>query len=66
MSVMETLEMAAEKGVVCVTGAGGFIGSWVVKLLLSHNYVVHATARHLGNNVCVYIYRVAQITFFFK
>lgn len=55
MSVMETLEMAAEKGVVCVTGAGGFIGSWVVKLLLSHNYVVHATARHLGNNVCVYI-----------
>uniref|UniRef100_A0A0E0M2U7 NAD-dependent epimerase/dehydratase domain-containing protein n=1 Tax=Oryza punctata TaxID=4537 RepID=A0A0E0M2U7_ORYPU len=31
--------------VVCVTGAGGFIGSWLVKLLLSRGYAVHATVR---------------------
>ncbi|XP_024990237.1 cinnamoyl-CoA reductase 2-like [Cynara cardunculus var. scolymus] len=39
--------MAAEKGrVVCVTGAGGFIGSWLVKFLLSKNYTVHGTVRN--------------------
>ncbi|KAF6151106.1 hypothetical protein GIB67_010005 [Kingdonia uniflora] len=27
--------MAEEKGRVCVTGAGGYVGSWLVKLLLS-------------------------------
>ncbi|KAH7684383.1 Flavonol reductase/cinnamoyl-CoA reductase protein [Dioscorea alata] len=30
---------------VCVTGAGGFVASWLVKLLLSHGYHVHATVR---------------------
>uniref|UniRef100_A0A0E0B4Q7 NAD-dependent epimerase/dehydratase domain-containing protein n=1 Tax=Oryza glumipatula TaxID=40148 RepID=A0A0E0B4Q7_9ORYZ len=30
---------------VCVTGAGGFTGSWLVKLLLSRGYAVHATLR---------------------
>ncbi|KAG8049785.1 hypothetical protein GUJ93_ZPchr0009g1231 [Zizania palustris] len=30
---------------VCVTGAGGFIGSWLVKLLLSRGYAVHGTVR---------------------
>ena len=30
---------------VCVTGAGGFIGSWIVKLLLARGYAVHATVR---------------------
>ncbi|KAL0906319.1 hypothetical protein M5K25_024803 [Dendrobium thyrsiflorum] len=30
---------------VCVTGAGGFIGSWLVKLLLSEGYEVHGTVR---------------------
>ncbi|KAJ6392473.1 hypothetical protein OIU77_026268 [Salix suchowensis] len=29
--------------IVCVTGAGGFLASWVVKLLLSKGYVVHGT-----------------------
>uniref|UniRef100_A0A0D9XBS5 NAD-dependent epimerase/dehydratase domain-containing protein n=1 Tax=Leersia perrieri TaxID=77586 RepID=A0A0D9XBS5_9ORYZ len=30
---------------VCVTGAGGFVGSWIVKELLLRGYVVRATAR---------------------
>ncbi|PWA37387.1 NAD(P)-binding Rossmann-fold superfamily protein [Artemisia annua] len=31
---------------VCVTGAGGFVGSWLVKILLSKNYIVHGTVRN--------------------
>ncbi|KAJ1703415.1 hypothetical protein LUZ63_003194 [Rhynchospora breviuscula] len=30
---------------VCVTGAGGFAASWLVKLLLSKGYIVHGTVR---------------------
>ncbi|XP_020108989.1 cinnamoyl-CoA reductase 2-like [Ananas comosus] len=30
---------------VCVTGAGGFAASWVVKLLLNNGYIVHGTVR---------------------
>jgi uncharacterized protein YbjT (DUF2867 family) len=30
---------------VCGTGGGGFIASWLVKLLLSRGYAVHATVR---------------------
>ncbi|XP_062164629.1 cinnamoyl-CoA reductase 1-like [Alnus glutinosa] len=41
--------MAAQKGSVCVTGAGGFVASWLVKLLLSKNYFVHATVRQPGD-----------------
>jgi hypothetical protein len=33
---------------VCVTGAGGFIGSWIVKTLLDHGYTVRGTVRNLG------------------
>ena len=33
----------------CVTGAGGFVASWLVKLLLSRGgYAVHGTARDPG------------------
>ncbi|GJN33593.1 hypothetical protein PR202_gb22212 [Eleusine coracana subsp. coracana] len=32
----------------CVTGAGGFVASWLVKLLLSRGYAVHATVRNPG------------------
>ncbi|XP_019054808.1 PREDICTED: cinnamoyl-CoA reductase 1-like isoform X2 [Nelumbo nucifera] len=39
----------AEKGRVCVTGAGGFLGSWVVKFLLSRGYEVHGTVRDPGH-----------------
>eukprot|EP01018_Ginkgo_biloba_P035199 Gb_09085 [translate_table: standard] len=34
---------------VCVTGAGGYIGSWLVKNLLHKGYTVHATLRDPGN-----------------
>ncbi|CAD6243060.1 unnamed protein product [Miscanthus lutarioriparius] len=34
-----------EKELVCVTGAGGYIGSWVVKELLQRGYRVRGTAR---------------------
>ncbi|MED6179934.1 hypothetical protein PIB30_005392 [Stylosanthes scabra] len=35
--------------VVCVTGASGFIASWIVKLLLQRGYTVRATLRDPGN-----------------
>jgi len=41
------VETAAEQ-VVCVTGAGGFIGSWLVKELLQRGYAVRGTARDPG------------------
>ncbi|XP_019182575.1 PREDICTED: dihydroflavonol 4-reductase-like [Ipomoea nil] len=34
---------------VCVTGAAGFIGSWLVKTLLQRGYHIHATVRDPGN-----------------
>ncbi|XP_039125803.1 cinnamoyl-CoA reductase 1-like [Dioscorea cayenensis subsp. rotundata] len=43
---MEEEARAIKKGSrVCLTGAGGFVASWLVKLLLSHGYHVHATVR---------------------
>ncbi|KAL8058587.1 hypothetical protein ABFS82_03G027200 [Erythranthe guttata] len=35
--------------VVCVTGASGFIASWLVKLLLHRGYTVKATVRNLSD-----------------
>lgn len=40
---------AAVKGPVLVTGAGGFIASWVVATLLGRGYTVHATVRRLSD-----------------
>lgn len=39
------------KEVVCVTGASGFIASWLVKLLLEHGYTVRATVRDPGQSI---------------
>ncbi|KAI4971150.1 hypothetical protein ZWY2020_002064 [Hordeum vulgare] len=39
----------SKKMTVCVTGAGGFVASWLVKRLLSTgDYTVHGTVRDLG------------------
>ncbi|KAG6388202.1 hypothetical protein SASPL_153401 [Salvia splendens] len=38
--------MAENVTSVCVTGAGGFIASWLIKLLLSRGYAVHGTVRN--------------------
>ncbi|CAK8561592.1 unnamed protein product [Lathyrus sativus] len=37
--------MSGEGKVVCVTGASGFIASWIVKFLLQRRYTVRATVR---------------------
>ena len=40
---------AEERSTVCVTGAGGFVASWLVKLLLSTGrYAVRGTVRDPG------------------
>ncbi|KAM0902097.1 hypothetical protein ACQ4PT_019609 [Festuca glaucescens] len=41
------METEAKK-VVCVTGAGGFIASWIVKLLLLRGHTVRGTVRNPG------------------
>ncbi|KAK2986161.1 hypothetical protein RJ640_008844, partial [Escallonia rubra] len=42
-------EMSAAGKVVCVTGASGYIASWLVKLLLDRGYTVKATVRSLND-----------------
>ncbi|CAI9769732.1 unnamed protein product [Fraxinus pennsylvanica] len=41
--------MSGAGKVVCVTGASGYVASWLVKLLLEHHYTVRATIRDLGD-----------------
>lgn len=49
---MEGLESEGERNgapaVYCVTGATGYIGSWLVKTLLERGHWVHATVRDPG------------------
>ncbi|TXG51859.1 hypothetical protein EZV62_021028 [Acer yangbiense] len=52
------LEMALEKGRVCVTGAGGYLASWVVKLLLSNGYFVHGTVREPRDEKNAHLYKL--------
>ncbi|MED6107182.1 hypothetical protein PIB30_011752 [Stylosanthes scabra] len=41
--------MGSVSKTVCVTGASGFIGSWLVMRLLEHGYTVRATVRDPAN-----------------
>ncbi|XP_065616919.1 phenylacetaldehyde reductase-like isoform X1 [Quercus suber] len=41
--------MSGTEKVVCVTGASGYIASWLVKLLLQRGYTVKATVRDPNN-----------------
>ncbi|CAN6224936.1 unnamed protein product [Urochloa humidicola] len=43
---------------VCVTGAGGFIASWLVKLLLSRGYSVHGTVRDPSDKKTAHLKRL--------
>ncbi|TVU10048.1 hypothetical protein EJB05_43553 [Eragrostis curvula] len=43
---------------VCVTGAGGYISSWLVKLLLSRGYAVHGTVRDLSDRKTAHLKRL--------
>ncbi|XP_031270211.1 cinnamoyl-CoA reductase 2-like [Pistacia vera] len=52
--------MALEKERVCVTGAGGFVGSWVVKLLLSKDYFVHGTVREPRDEKNAHLYKLEK------
>ncbi|XP_057500815.1 dihydroflavonol 4-reductase-like [Actinidia eriantha] len=45
----DTAAADATPGTVCVTGASGFIGSWLVMKLLERGYIVSATVRDPGN-----------------
>ncbi|KAK6143940.1 hypothetical protein DH2020_024288 [Rehmannia glutinosa] len=47
-SLSNCLRMDKREGeVVCVTGGSGYIGSWLVQLLLHRGYTVHATVKNL-------------------
>nr|AUI41114.1 4-hydroxyphenylacetaldehyde reductase 2 [Rhodiola rosea] len=41
--------LSEEKKLVCVTGASGYIASWIVKLLLQRGYTVNATVRSIND-----------------
>uniref|UniRef100_A0A7C9DMZ7 NAD-dependent epimerase/dehydratase domain-containing protein n=1 Tax=Opuntia streptacantha TaxID=393608 RepID=A0A7C9DMZ7_OPUST len=41
--------MSGEGKRVCVTGASGYVGSWIVKVLLDRGYTVNATVRSLND-----------------
>ncbi|KAJ4810731.1 hypothetical protein LUZ62_023297 [Rhynchospora pubera] len=47
---------------VCVTGAGGFAASWLVKLLLSKGFIVHGTVRDSSDEKYAHLKRLENAT----
>ncbi|KAL7154469.1 hypothetical protein ABFS83_03G003900 [Erythranthe nasuta] len=47
--------MAGKNRSVCVTGAGGYVASWLIKLLLSQGYTVNGTVRNPGDEKNVHL-----------
>lgn len=45
---MGKMAVKPENERVSVAGAGGFVASWLVTLLLSKDYIVHGTVRKPG------------------
>lgn len=50
---MATAIINGQATTVCVTGAAGYVGSWLVKCLLNQGYIVHATVRDPENETKV-------------
>ncbi|KAH7523365.1 hypothetical protein FEM48_Zijuj06G0003100 [Ziziphus jujuba var. spinosa] len=48
------------KGRVCVTGAGGFVASWVINLLLSKGYLVHGTVRQPEDEKNAHLFKLER------
>ncbi|KAK7255136.1 hypothetical protein RIF29_28540 [Crotalaria pallida] len=46
MPALNTTSVSGQSQTVCVTGAGGFIASWLVKFLLEKGYTVRGTLRN--------------------
>lgn len=47
--------------IVCVTGAGGFIASWLVKHLLEKGYTVRGTVRNPGTHNLICLFNVVGL-----
>jgi hypothetical protein len=60
----ERERMSGAEKVVCVTGAAGYVASWVVKLLLQRGYTVKATVRD-PSQCCLSLFCVSSSFFFF-
>jgi nucleoside-diphosphate-sugar epimerase len=56
--------MSGAEKVVCVTGASGYIASWVVKILLQRGYTVKATVRD-PSQCCLSLFCVSSSFLFF-
>ncbi|KDP36741.1 hypothetical protein JCGZ_08032 [Jatropha curcas] len=52
----------SNKEQVCVTGAGGYLASWLVKLLLSKGYIVHGTVRDPSDNKNAHLKKLDNAT----
>jgi len=48
-----------KKSTVCVTGAGGYVGGWVVKTLLDKGYSVRACVRDAGSERSAFLRQMA-------
>ena len=49
--------------IVCVTGAAGFIGSWLVMRLLERGYIVRATVRDPGIQLFILFSNIKKMVF---
>ena len=47
-----------KKDTVLVTGANGYVASWLVKKLIEEGYTVHATVRDTNNKSKVDVLRI--------
>ena len=52
----EEREMEENRGKVCVTGASGFLASWLIKRLLLSGYRVTGTVRDPGSSFFLFIF----------